>query len=106
MTKSEATSAAKRLLAQMSGRGWKIRVWENMGWHYSVETRGLSVTEHLGLPIIYRFHCMLRPHYTFFGSVQHAAYPNKAVIKCLCAVRQSLREYNNILDEAQRVYEK
>lgn len=90
----------------MSGRGWKIRVWENVGWHYSVETRGLSVTEHIDLPIIYRFHCMLRPHYTFFGKVQHASDPNRAVVKCLCVVRESLREYDKILNEAQCVYAK
>lgn len=90
----------------MSGRGWKIRVWENAGWHYSVETRRISVTEHLDLPIVCRFHCMLRPHYGFFGSVQPASDPNRAVVKCLEVVQESLQEYNNILNEAKRVYAK
>ncbi len=34
-TKQEATTAAKAL-AKALGSKWKIRVWENMGWHYNV----------------------------------------------------------------------
>lgn len=36
MTKAEATKEGKALLARMKGVGWKLRVWENCGWHYSV----------------------------------------------------------------------
>lgn len=31
LAKSRAKTLAKRM-----GKGWKKRVWENMGWHYSV----------------------------------------------------------------------
>lgn len=34
---------AKVLLARLRGRGWKIRVWENAGWHYCVHGNGLTV---------------------------------------------------------------
>lgn len=30
-----ATGAAKKL-AERLGKGWKPRVWENLGWHYAV----------------------------------------------------------------------
>jgi hypothetical protein len=38
-TKAEydkAFSEARTTLAKMKTRGWKIRVWENMGWHWSL----------------------------------------------------------------------
>ena len=31
-----ATVAADRLLRALKGKGWKTRVYENLGWHYSV----------------------------------------------------------------------
>jgi len=43
MNKQEATKAGKALLARMKTKGWKLRVWENLGWHYSLERPPLSV---------------------------------------------------------------
>ncbi len=43
MTKHEATENGKKLLARMTGRGWKLRVWENLGWHYSVVNGDLGI---------------------------------------------------------------
>jgi len=43
MTKQEATRRGKALLARMKTKGWKLRVWENLGWHYSLERPPLSV---------------------------------------------------------------
>lgn len=40
-TKAEAEKAAKRDCP----RGWKIRVWENIGWHVSYENGPLSIHE-------------------------------------------------------------
>lgn len=39
MTKQEATDKGKALLKQMEGKGWTLRVWENVGWHFSVYNR-------------------------------------------------------------------
>lgn len=106
MTKSEATRAARKLLARMSGRGWKIRVWENIGWHYSVDTNRLAVHEyHDHLPKS-RFCCMLKPHYTLFGGVQYACDPNKAVEACIAVARDWVGRYAQIVDEAFTVYAK
>lgn len=35
MTKTEATKKAK-VLAKVLGKGWKINIWDNLGWHYRV----------------------------------------------------------------------
>ena len=37
MTKRQAETAAKKLLKMMKGEGWEMCVWENLGWHYSVQ---------------------------------------------------------------------
>lgn len=42
-TKREATAAGKKLLSRMKTSGWKLRVWENMGWHYALENYGMSI---------------------------------------------------------------
>ena len=52
----EANSKAKKLLARMSGKGWKILVHENLGWFYQVRTNHLQVQEYAG-----RFLCLVSP---------------------------------------------
>jgi len=102
MTKAEATQKAKVLLARMKGTGWKIRVFENLGWHYGVETDRLSVR---GTEINGDYFCLLKPHFTFFGAVGRSKTdPNKAVQATLRNARASLAGYNQILAEANNVY--
>jgi len=43
MTKHEATQQGRRLLRRMEGTGWKLRVWENIGWHYEVQNGGIEI---------------------------------------------------------------
>ena len=43
MTKQEATKEGKALLARMKGSGWKVRVWENLGWRCSVYNGPIEV---------------------------------------------------------------
>lgn len=38
---ADADALAKRL-----GEGWKPDVWENGGWHYSVNLAGVSISKH------------------------------------------------------------
>lgn len=38
-----ARAAGAALLKRMRGRGWKLHVWENLGWHYSVHSGAISV---------------------------------------------------------------
>lgn len=106
LTEIEATRAAKKLLSRMEGRGWKIRVWENIGWHYAVETSMLSVRVYPYHSARSRFCCMLKPHYTLFGAVQYARDPNHAVESCLAVARDSLGEYISMVDQAFTVYAK
>ena len=43
MNKKQATSQGQALLKRMNGKGWKLRVWENLGWHYDIYLLGLTV---------------------------------------------------------------
>jgi hypothetical protein len=43
MTKTEAAEKAVELKNMMKSPGWKVRVWENMGWHYSIYNGNLAV---------------------------------------------------------------
>ena len=36
MNKQEAEERGQALLKRMKGKGWKLRVHENIGWHYNV----------------------------------------------------------------------
>lgn len=40
----QAHKNAKRLLAKMLTKGWKIRVWENLGWHYKIQNGYMFVS--------------------------------------------------------------
>ena len=44
-TEKQAQQAGQLLLGKMRGTGWKLRVWENLGWHYSVSAGPVCVHE-------------------------------------------------------------
>jgi hypothetical protein len=44
-TKAQAEKAGKKLLKRLKGKGWKLRVWENIGWHYSARNGPINVYE-------------------------------------------------------------
>ncbi len=46
-TEKQARIAGEKLLKRMKGKGWLLRVWENLGWHYSVHLFNLTLSEHL-----------------------------------------------------------
>jgi hypothetical protein len=34
--RSKTIALGRNLLKKMKGKGWRLRVWENIGWHYCV----------------------------------------------------------------------
>ena len=44
-TKNAARQAGRRLITKMNSKGWKLRVWENMGWHYSIRKGAVTLYE-------------------------------------------------------------
>ena len=43
MDELTARRHGKVLLRRMKGTGWKLEVWENLGWHYCVVNGNLTV---------------------------------------------------------------
>lgn len=42
-SKTAAIDLGRRLLKRMKGRGWQLRVWQNLGWHYMVRKGTIQV---------------------------------------------------------------
>ena len=42
-TKKEATSLGRKLVKKLDGKGWRLRVHENLGWHYNVWKGPISI---------------------------------------------------------------
>lgn len=42
-TKAAAKKAGEALRKKLKGKGWKIRVWENIGWHLSAQLGRMTV---------------------------------------------------------------
>jgi len=40
---AKVLDAAEELLASLDGEGWKLDIWENLGWHYAVYNGPLTV---------------------------------------------------------------
>lgn len=99
MTKSQATIAGKRLLKKLRGDKWRLRVWENLGWHYAVETDRIAVygPSYAGERC---FSCLLKPHYAFFGDPSNSTDPNRAVRNTLKTANNRVNELSLLMAEA------
>lgn len=42
-TKAQAQADGEYLLSKLVGKGWKLRVWENLNWHFEVSNGALTV---------------------------------------------------------------
>lgn len=98
MTKQQAIKSGRALQKRMRGGPWKLRVWENVGWHYAVETERLSVhgPSYGGV----QFSCLLKPHYSIFGAGGSSVDPNRAVKKTLRTAIDNINSLELILAEA------
>lgn len=107
--KAKAIEAGRALLKRMRGRGWKLRVWQNLGWHHSVERGPLTV-----YPLTGRagYHALLsdNPEGTHSGAMawtprgtrQHRD-PNKAAAAAVKLARAYLKQATRAVDLAEGV---
>lgn len=81
-TKAEATAMAKHLLSLLKPKfkTFKIRVWQNLGWHYDVRNNFLSVTRSCTDK---QWSVMYIPHYTNYGGVIYHKNPVTAIWRAL-----------------------
>lgn len=108
ITKAAATKKAKALLAKMKTKGWKIRVHENLGWHYGLFNEKLSLhASKFGNEKI-TYHCMLGEHpgtgigfLTAPSGERYFRDPNKAVKFCVEYARRVVDNYVAFVELAE-----
>lgn len=95
----QAQRKARILLGKLKGKGWRIRVHENIGWHFSVENDRISVWESDG-----KYRALLRPHYTHFGRANFRnRNPNIVVRQVIQEAEASVLEEMKIVGEAKNL---
>lgn len=101
-TEKQATRKAKALLSKMKTKGWKIRVWENIGWHHAIYCGYLSIHEFAG-----KYNAMLSDD-TFAGTPIYWSHgnfykdPNKAVTMVMKAAEKFVKGCSDIIEETKK----
>lgn len=103
-SKSEAIALAKALKGKMETRGWRIRVWENLGWHYGIESRWIHV-----YPASIGYSAYLNSYGDYstgdscgywngsMMAVESSKDPNEAVARRICSAQMHANELNSKL---------
>lgn len=114
MTKREAERAGNKLLKMMKGKGWKLRVWENIGWHYEAYNPPLSVySSHVTRNGNQHYHCLMSCDLkeAHFGAGiwstrgQTSKNPNVVVRKQIKKAREVVDQYMAAVEHAEEIME-
>lgn len=106
LTKEEATKKGKALLKRMKTKGWKLRVWENLGWHYSLQNPPLCVSPSVSGMV---FTLMTeKADEAGWGSLlwdgaPHSRSPNKAVADQVKLARKVVNDLNKVVEAAEKI---
>lgn len=98
-TKRKAKTRAMEVLSMLKGSGWKIRVWENLGWYYGIYRHNLRVYENFDKT----FHCLLSAGGHAGGLIVWAdknysyTNPNKAVRKQFKQARKYVQHLQKVI---------
>ena len=103
-TKAQATKEGKALLKKMKGKGWKLNVWETMGWHYCVHLDHISVwanTYRVGT----LYSCLMGNCWNS-GRLEwcdtfHSKDPNKAVAHMVRMARANVVDLDEIVTKTE-----
>lgn len=110
-TKSEAVAKGRALLARMKGKGWKLRVHENLGWHYCVYSGPVGVSPSRTSQGVRFFSLVAGEPEGSKGSSGLAVWspngtdykdPNRAAQEAVKIVREVVGRYNQVLANAER----
>lgn len=106
MTKETATANAKILKAKMKTKGWKIRVWENFGWNYSIQNGYMGVSPCFSSG---KYFAMLATEIggagvpTYWHDPKVYRDPNKAVKQQLARAQTFVTFSQNVIDEQRQL---
>ena len=91
-TKAKALKDGHSLIKKMKTSGWKLRVWENMGWHYSIRKGAISIS-----PVYYGRSYMA----LMSSSTLDARDPNKAYENQLKAVKKFMKARQKDISDSE-----
>jgi hypothetical protein len=88
-------------LVRKLGKGWKPRVWENIGWHYEARTldEKMSVSPLVSVP---GFHSFLGSGGPGGRWVGHGGTPQEAVAEALAKAKAEAHEILEIIASYER----
>lgn len=103
MNEGLAISKAKKLLKKVKGKGWKISVWENLGWHYCLRGDFISLYEHQDKT----YHAMISTDIDGIGGLamwtgnRYYKNPNTAINYAIKKAEKCLAELTNAVKQAR-----
>ncbi len=111
-SKEEATKKAQAFLKKVKGKGWKIRVHQNMGWFYCLQNGYLSVHEYDWDDDGLSYSCGLSNEVGGVGTPMywsdhptHYDDPNEAIAGQIKRARAFIDRCNNVVQHAEMVAE-
>jgi hypothetical protein len=84
----DTAHAKAEKLAEQMGKGWRVYVWENMGWHYKVKNRELEIWAGHAQFILF---CNGDPQFVLQGTVAQALVRKAYMERQLWIKHQGLR---------------
>ncbi len=102
MTKKDAQEGVLYLLSLMEDKGWESRVWENLGWHYSINKAGMTIyTAHTTPGEVQKYHSLFTRSQThkgygdvFWEDINSNINPNKLVKEQVRVVKEYIEQFN------------
>lgn len=108
-TKEAAYSKGRRTLEKLKGEGWRLRVWENLGWHFALYNGALSLYYHRYNDDKGSFSCMMSDKlgeggYGAMIFSHHESFrdPNEAVAHQLKMSRAVVMNLVKVVDDVER----
>lgn len=112
-TRAEATRWGRRQLKKFRGKGWRMRVWNNMGWHVAFHNHGLNVRCQPSAFSHTLFHALLSDECRGSGGLAawspgYRQYrdPNKSAQAAIRAARAYVNHLNTAVEQAENIYVK
>lgn len=105
MKKADAMKYGVALRDRMIGKGWKLRVWENLGWHYSVQCGTIAVhASHHSSDGKVLYSTLMSTNVadigvgsSIFYEQRHFNDPNKAVRHQMKIARAVVKQLNDVM---------
>lgn len=103
-SRQEAQSRANALLKKIRLKGAKTKVWNNLGWWYSIEANGWTVRENEEGT----YRCLIQPSYTFWvPKYKSFKDPNRAIAHAMKYAQDVCDQYQHYLNIARNsIYSK